>query len=121
LHSFFCLNCLWGYWSFLTLAFWIPWHFYHFSGHLWIWLLRSYELLSYCLAFLYWNLYIRVCAVALLKCLPWASLFFYFFFLHFYYHILVTQKGFMVIFPYMHIMYFDQIHPIITLSHSSPI
>jgi hypothetical protein len=28
-------------------------------------------------------------------------------------HILIVQKGFVVIFPYMHIMYFDHIHPLI--------
>jgi hypothetical protein len=31
-------------------------------------------------------------------------------------HILIVQKGFVVIFPYMHIMYFDHIHPLILLS-----
>jgi hypothetical protein len=28
-------------------------------------------------------------------------------------HILIVQKGFIVIFPYMHIMYFDHTHPLI--------
>jgi hypothetical protein len=33
--------------------------------------------------------------------------------------ILIVQRGFIVILPYMHVMYFDQIHPSVTLSYPS--
>jgi hypothetical protein len=35
------------------------------------------------------------------------------------YHILIMQRGFVVIFPYLHVMYFDQMPPSITFSSLS--
>jgi hypothetical protein len=43
--------------------------------------------------------------------------FFSFFSCIFYYHILIVQKGLIVIFSFMHIMYLDKIHPSITLHY----
>jgi hypothetical protein len=37
--------------------------------------------------------------------------------IYFYWCMLIVKKCFIVIFPSMHIMYLDQIHPFITLSH----